>query len=99
MGTLHLLQFDDAADRGRQTRPLRGFAAEMTPAGPRQRVELRPPVVLARAPFSLNPALLLELVQRGIERPVADLQHLARDLTEALADRPAVHRFERDDLE
>ena len=43
--------------------------------------------------------MLFELVQRRIQRPVAHLQDGARNLFEAHADRVAVHRLEREDLE
>ena len=57
-----------------------------------QGVEPRPPVVLRRAPFSRDPALMLEAVERGIERALRDLQDIAGDLLNPLRDRPAVHR-------
>src|SRR5689334_25396302 len=68
-------------------------------AGPRQRIELGAPVVLARLPLAGDPSLLLELVERGIERPVAHLEHVGGQVLEALADRPSVRGLERDDLE
>ena len=43
--------------------------------------------------------MLFELVERGVERALADLQDVARHLPDALRDRPAVHRLERDDLQ
>src|SRR5947209_2801144 len=94
-----LLQLHDAGDRRRQAAPVGGFLLEMPAAGPRERVELRAAVVLARLPLRGDPPLLLQLVQRRIQRPVADLENVARDLFQALADRPPVQRFERDDFQ
>jgi hypothetical protein len=38
-------------------------------------------------------------VERRIERPIADLENVARDLAEPDADGPAVQRLEGEDLE
>ena len=59
---------------------------------------------MARRLFSLSrhsadPAFLFELVERGIQRSVAHLQHVLGNLLEALPNRPRVERFEREDLE
>src|SRR5438552_5649645 len=62
----HLLQPHDAGDRRRQTTPVGGLFVEMPSAGPRERVELRAAVVLARLPFRPNPSFLLQFVQRRI---------------------------------
>ena len=46
-----------------------------------------------------DPALVLELVQRGVERSVAHLQDVTGYLLEALPDGPAVERLEGEDFE
>ena len=92
-------QVDERRDGGRQPLPVGGFAFELAAARAGQRVELRSPIVLALLPLGGDPAVLLELVQRRIERAVADLQHVVRDLPQALADGKAVQRFEREDLQ
>ena len=66
---------------------------------PGQRVELRAAVVLARLPLGADPAFLLEFVQGRVKRPVAHLQHVARNLLQPLADRPAIQRLEGQDLQ
>jgi hypothetical protein len=38
-------------------------------------------------------------VERRVERPVAHLQYVARDLLQSLRDRPRVERLERNDLQ
>ena len=62
-------------------------------------IELGTPVILALFPFCANPALLLELVQGRVERSVANLQYIARNLCQAQADRPAVQRLERQNFQ
>src|SRR5262249_9811461 len=79
--------------------PLRHLALERAPAEPRQRVIFRAPSELAGLPLGFDPALLFQLVQRGVERAVADLEDIARHLQEPLADRPSMQRLEREDLQ
>ena len=86
----------DQVDAGRQPLPLRQLGLDLLPAGPRQRVEPGPAVGLGGAPLRRDPALMLEPVQRRIERPLLDAQQLVGNLLDALGDRPAVHRLERD---
>ena len=69
---------------------------ELLPAGLGQRVEAGAPVGLGRAPLGGDPALMLQAVQRRIERALLHAQQFVRDLLDALRDRPAVHRLERD---
>src|SRR5262245_10756934 len=62
-------------------------------------IELGPPVVLRRFPLGGDPALVLELVERRIERPFAHLENFPRNLAEPDADSPAVQRLERENLQ
>ena len=64
-------------------------------AGACQRIEF------ARRLFSLafDPAFLFQLVERGVERPVADLKNIAGYLKQPLPDRPAVQWLEGENLE
>src|SRR5262249_32921331 len=96
---LRLRERDDLGDRGRQPLPVRRLGLELLPAQPREGVELRFPVVLGRLPLRLDPAFLLELVERRIERALADLEHVAGHGPQPQADRPAVQRLERQDLQ
>src|SRR6266478_9263988 len=75
------------------------FLIETATAGTGQRVEFRAPPELARFPLGRNPASQFQLVERGVKRPVADLELLVRHFLESLADGPSVLRFERDDLQ
>ena len=54
----------------------------------RQGVDLRAALVLGGPPLGADPALLLQLVQGGIERAVAHLQRVLGHLSQALADGP-----------
>ena len=65
----------------------------------RQRVVLRPPVVLGCSPRGRDPAAPLQAVQRRLQRPLADLQHLARHLPNPLGDAPTVPRSQRQRLQ
>src|SRR5580765_1258077 len=65
----------------------------------REGVEFCATPELARLPLSGNPALLLQFMERRIERAIANLQHIARDLLQALTDGPAMQRLQSQDLE
>src|SRR5262245_52356422 len=89
-----LLQHE--ADTARQAIPRRLFLFETLLAGLRQSIEARAAVVLGRAPVGGDPALAFEALQSGVERALLDLQDLVRQLADALRNRPAVQRLERD---
>ena len=72
---------------------------EPAPAGRGERVELRLALVVALAPFGGDQALVLEPVERRIERALRDLQGVAGDLLDAEQDAVAVQRLERHRLE
>src|SRR6185503_1796119 len=80
-----------APPTGRSSRPLRGehqphrfavarplgeLGGELAAARPGQLVVLGPPPSVGVAPLRLQPAALLQPVQRGIERTLLDLQPL-----------------------
>src|SRR5215472_558491 len=69
------------------------------PACGGERVELGRTAGLTLTPFGANPALLLQPVQGGIKRSLLHLQHLVRNLLDALGDRPAMLGFERERLQ
>ena len=88
-----------AVNRRRQQTPVTDFGGELvTEPQPRERVELRPQVLLARSPLAGEGAFLLEFVEGGVEGAIADLENVRRGL-EALTDSPAVEGLEGDDLE
>src|SRR5262245_46030239 len=85
----------DHRDGGRQALPLGGFGFQRLPSVGGEPVVLGAAIVLAHVPLGVDPALLFALVERGIQRALADAQLLAGHLPDALRDRPAVHRLER----
>src|SRR5262252_7908952 len=92
-------RLDDQRDGGGETFPLSGLGFQRLPSMGSEPVVLRAAVVLTHVPLGFDPALLFELVERGIQRALADAQLLAGQLPDALRDRPAVHRLERQDAE
>ena len=68
-------------------------------SGSGERVELCAAIVFAGLPLRGDPALLFELVQGGVEGAVADLQDVAGDLLQTLADGPAVHGLKGENLQ
>src|SRR5688572_32382955 len=57
------------------------------------------PVVVSGSPIARDQAVLLEALERGIERALVHLEHTVGDLLDALADPPPVHGSERQRLE
>src|SRR5205814_749659 len=73
--------------------------AELLATGARQFIVLGAPVVVRRAPLGTDPAVALEPVQGGVERPLRDLERGAGHVVQSLRDRPAVLRAERERFE
>src|SRR5204862_105652 len=74
-------------------------ASEALAACRRHRVKLCLPAELRRAPVRVDPAALFHPVERGIERPVFNLQHVASALLEPARNRVAVESPVRQRLE
>src|SRR6476469_7240888 len=96
MPTSSLRGAQELLDRDHQSPPALGFDAEGFAAEGRQVVVLGAAIVVRDAPFAVDPLLLLETLEGGIERALVDLEHAARRLLDALGDAPAVHRRERE---
>jgi hypothetical protein len=79
--------------------PIGRLSFQVTPARPREGVDLGTTLVLSDYPFSRDPALLLQLVQRGIQRTIAHLECLVRHLVEALTDGPPIERLKGQDFQ
>src|SRR6187549_3405176 len=90
---------EDERDGGGQLVPGVGFGGELFPAGAREVVVLRLPVVVRRAPLGLDEATTLEAVQCRIERTLWDLQRGSRDLVQSLGDCPTMHCLKRQCLQ
>src|SRR5580704_382590 len=94
-----LRSFNDQIDRRRQPAPVGRLFLQLRPPRRRQRIKLRLSPRFRFRPFRFNPCLLFQPVQSGVERPLLNLKNFLRDLLNALGNRPAVLRLERDGLE
>src|SRR5262245_9449446 len=88
---------EDQRDAGGKLLPERALLVELAPAGVGQGVVFGATAVRLRLPVGDDPRLVLESVQRRVERTLLDLERLFRDLPDPVCDGPAVKRFEGDD--
>src|SRR5688500_10306631 len=84
--------------RARETIPACRFRAEPPTASRRQSIVLRLAVVLRDAPLAVDEPLVLEAVQRRVQRTLLDLECAARDLADAKQHAVAVQLAERTGL-
>src|SRR5690606_29875895 len=89
---LHSGTAQNRFESGRKPAPALQLDAQRAPAARREPVIARTPAVVRRAPLARDQALLLQPLQRRIQRPLVHLQHALRNLLHALADPPPVHR-------
>src|SRR5215471_14604705 len=94
-----LRRLDEETNGRRQPLPGLQLALELLPALTRQRVELRVAPEIGRFPLGANPALLLQPVERRVQRPLPHRQGVAGQDLNALRDSPPVQRLARDGLE
>jgi hypothetical protein len=87
---------EEGRDRRRQSAPLLRFALELQTARTRQRVVLRAASRGGVTPLGDHPSLMLQAVQRRVERSRTHLEDFAGDLLDAKRDAPSVHRLEGD---
>ena len=73
---MSLSRANDQIDRLGETIPVLQLLFHLFPAGTRQGIELGFTARFARAPFRLDPPLLFQPVESGIERPLLHLQFL-----------------------
>ena len=69
-----------------------GLDRQLPAAGCGESVVLGPSAELRDGPLGFDPALVLEAMERRVERALVDLQDVLGDLLDAVRDRPAVHR-------
>src|SRR5215468_4906237 len=74
---------EDPADREAEGLPAPRLRLELLLSQRAQPVEPGSPAVLRRAPLREQEALLLQAVERGVQRALIDLEHLARALLDA----------------
>src|SRR5436305_4826880 len=86
-------------DRGGQTVPVGSLLAQPPASRRSQRVELRLAVVLALPPLGGDQLLVLQPVERRIERALRDFQSLARDLADAQQHSISMQRRQRHRLQ
>src|SRR5690348_11934851 len=89
------LEFHDTRNGAGKAAPIGGLLFQLALAEACERIKLGTSIVLRGLPLCGDPALLLELMEGGIERTIADLQNIAGDLLQSKADGVAIHRFER----
>src|SRR4029453_7357800 len=89
----------DQRDGVTQALPAGGFGFELAAPLAREAVELGFAAAFGGLPFGLQPAAVLQAVQRRIERALSDLERVLRDLLEALDEGVSVDGFEGGDLQ
>src|ERR1700722_13640441 len=90
-----LLELYYAGDGCGQAVPVSRLFLKLLPPQPGQRIKLGATIIFTRLPLSRDPTLLFQFVQRRVERSVTDLQHIAGDLLQTLADGPAIEGLQR----
>ena len=86
-------------DCSREAVPARQFPFHLGTARPREVIEFGFAAGFGLGPLRLDPALLLQPVQRRIERSLLDLKRFPGDQLNALGNCPPVLRFERESLQ
>ena len=92
--SVHGRDVENEVDRARHASPLRQRLVQVPPPGRSQRVVARAAVVVGDAPLGADELLPLQAIERRVERPLPELQHVLRPLLDAFGDAPAVHRLE-----
>src|SRR5450432_486853 len=77
----------------------RDFLAELLPPGRGDRVVARAPAGRGLAPLRSDPPLFLESLERRVERPLLDGEHIVGELLDVLGDRVAMLRLQRERLQ
>src|SRR5215471_164762 len=83
-----LFEIYDAGDGRGDAVPIGTFPFELLPPQARGRIIFGAAIVFAGLPLSPDPAAAFQFVERGVERAIADGQHVAGNLFQALADGP-----------
>src|SRR5262252_6540899 len=91
--------FDQELHRRRQPLPRAQLAFELPAPFARERVEFGVAAEIRRLPLGFDPALMLEAMERGIERPLSDRERVVREELDSLRDAPPVERLPGNRLE
>src|SRR5438132_665177 len=89
----------DKTDCSGEAAPVGGFLFELGATGRGQRIKLGLPARFGFFPFGFDPGFLFQAVQSRVKGALLDLQHLTRDLLNALGNRPPMLGFERDSFQ
>src|SRR5262245_43132974 len=92
--TLHVVRSHHARDRLDEPVPATRFADELFASDRGERIEACAPVVLRRAPRSLDPSAVLEALEGRVQRSMVDEQRVAGSLLDDARDSLAVMRPE-----
>src|SRR5689334_5982629 len=90
---------ENGVHRTGEAPPERRLRGELLAAFLGDAVELCAAVVLGDAPFRGDPPAIFQAMEGGVEGALVDLEHVARDLLDALSHAPSVHRLEGERLE
>src|SRR5450756_2590240 len=88
----------ESLHQGHGALPILRFPRDLFPPRARQLVEFGPAIGIAGAPARFDPAALLQAQERGIQRPLVEIEGAAGDLLNALGQPEPVlrpHGFER----
>src|SRR5688572_6075124 len=96
-GLLRRLEY--LADRVHELLPRPGLGAQLCPSHRGQAIDLGPSLRVGELPARFHPAALLEPVQRGIQRALADLEDFTRQLLDPARDGVPVRGAPRQRLE
>ena len=89
-----LLTLEDERHGFGEPFPLVDFFAECFATELGERVVACAPIVFGGLPIALDPAAVLESLERRIERALIDVEASVGDLLDAKSDAPPVHGFE-----
>jgi hypothetical protein len=64
-----------------------------------QAIELCPPPLRRDPPLRNNEPLVFKAIQRWVERPLVDVEYIARELSDPFRDAPTMQRLELKGLE
>src|SRR5690349_2371025 len=89
----------DHFDGRSESPPALRLLSQGAPAGRGEAVKARASIALRRPPFARDEPLVLEALQRRVERALVHLERTVGDLLDALADPPSMHGGERERLQ
>ncbi len=91
-------RFQDKPDGRREALPIGFLRLEIFLSGACEGIIFCAAIVFGFAPFGLNPGLLFEAMQSGVEGALIDLEDIVGDAANALGNGPSVHGFEGNGL-